>query len=132
MEDLEATFTIDNTPTASSQIKSPAKKQSVTTLLDISRANNIGKYNFSSQKKSPNYLCFALAIMLSRIKLSYPEIRKALLDIDDQRLSIDDLIAISKQLPTSEEVREYMLCMVIMFIMIPRIRRSDESKTSKT
>jgi hypothetical protein len=69
--------------------------------------------------------------MLSRIKLSYPEIRKALLDIDDQRLSTDDLIAISKQLPTSEEVREYMLCMVIMF-MIPQIRRSDKSKTSKT
>jgi diaphanous 1 len=45
--------------------------------------------------------------MLSRIKLGYPEIRKALLDIDDRGLSIDDLMAISRQLPTSEEVREY-------------------------
>jgi diaphanous 1 len=44
--------------------------------------------------------------MLSRIKLGYPEIRRALLDIDDQGLSIDDLMAISRQLPTSEEVRE--------------------------
>jgi hypothetical protein len=43
--------------------------------------------------------------MLSRIKLGYPEIRRALLDIDDQKLSVDDLLAISKQLPTSEEVR---------------------------
>ncbi len=44
------------------------------------------------------------AIMLSRIKLGFPEIRKALLDIDDSRLSVDDLKAISRQLPTSEEV----------------------------
>jgi len=43
MEDLEATFTIDNTPPTPSQILlSPSKKQTVTTLLDITRANNIG------------------------------------------------------------------------------------------
>jgi hypothetical protein len=43
--------------------------------------------------------------MLSRIKLGLPEIRKALLDIDDEKLSVDDLKAIGRQLPTSEEVR---------------------------
>lgn len=43
--------------------------------------------------------------MLSRIKLGFPEIRRALLDIDDHKLSIDDLRAISKQLPTADEVR---------------------------
>jgi len=55
--------------------------------------------------------------MLSRIKLGFPEIRKALLDIDDQRLSIDDLIAISKQLPTLDEVRDYVLCDQIYELM---------------
>ena len=42
--------------------------------------------------------------MLSRIKMDYPEIRRALLEIDDGRLSFDDLKALSRQLPTSEEV----------------------------
>ncbi|KAJ6572601.1 hypothetical protein B0H10DRAFT_2106751 [Mycena sp. CBHHK59/15] len=86
MDDLEATFTIDNTPTTPSQLRlSPSKKQAVTTLLDITRANNI-------------------AIMLSRIKMGFPDIKKALLDLDDEKLSVDDLKAISKQLPTLEEV----------------------------
>ena len=39
--------------------------------------------------------------MLSRIKIGLSDIRKALLELDDQRLSIDDLRAISRQLPTS-------------------------------
>lgn len=42
--------------------------------------------------------------MLSRIKMGLPEIRRALLELDDIKLSIDDLRAISKQLPTTEEV----------------------------
>ena len=46
--------------------------------------------------------------MLSRIKMDYPQIRKCIVEIDDERLSIDDLKALSKQLPTSEEVcREF-------------------------
>lgn len=86
MDDLEATFAIDNSQSTSSQlVASPTRKQAVTTLLDITRANNI-------------------AIMLSRIKLGYPDIRKALLDVDDFKLSVDDLKAISKQLPTAEEM----------------------------
>jgi diaphanous 1 len=46
-----------------------------------------------------------LAIMLARIKLGFPEIRRALLDVDDQKLSMDELKAIAKHLPTTEEVR---------------------------
>ena len=42
--------------------------------------------------------------MLSRIKLNFSEIRKALLELDDNLLNIDNLKAISKQLPTSDEV----------------------------
>lgn len=104
MEDLEATFTVDNMSASAQALMNPTKKQAVTTLLDINRANNIGERSFQSQIYF--LTCPCSAIMLSRIKLGYPEIRKALLDIDDRGLSIDDLIAISKQLPTSEEVRE--------------------------
>ena len=46
----------------------------------------------------------SLAIMLSRIKMDYSQIRRCLLEVDDTKLSIDDLRAISKQLPTPEEV----------------------------
>lgn len=47
--------------------------------------------------------------MLSRFKIGYPAIRQALLDLDDSVLPIDDLKAISKQLPTTEEVRNFLL-----------------------
>ncbi|PPQ68279.1 hypothetical protein CVT26_006195 [Gymnopilus dilepis] len=82
--DLESTFVIDTAASAPSQLLSP-KKQNVTTLLDITRANNI-------------------AIMLSRIKLDYPQIRRTILEIDDAKLSVDDLKAIAKQLPTPDEI----------------------------
>lgn len=44
MEDLESTFAIENSASTTSQmsVTSP-KKQNVTTLLDITRANNIGQ-----------------------------------------------------------------------------------------
>lgn len=44
------------------------------------------------------------AIMLSRIKLTPVDIRKALLKIDDEALSVDDLKAMERQMPTMEEV----------------------------
>lgn len=44
------------------------------------------------------------AIMLSRIKMDNIEIRRCMFEVDDEKLSIDDLKAISKHLPTSEEV----------------------------
>lgn len=42
--------------------------------------------------------------MLSRIKLDLEEIKRALLFVDDSKLSLDELRAISRQLPTPEEV----------------------------
>jgi len=42
LSDLEATFVVDNTPTSPSPLLSP-QKQNVKTVLDISRANNIGR-----------------------------------------------------------------------------------------
>jgi hypothetical protein len=44
------------------------------------------------------------AIMLSRIKLTPADIRKALLEVDDKALSVDDLKAMERQTPTAEEV----------------------------
>ena len=43
--------------------------------------------------------------MLSRIKVSYPDIRVALLEILDEKLSIENLKAIKQYVPTSDEVR---------------------------
>lgn len=42
--------------------------------------------------------------MLAKIKLPLPDIKKALQELDDRVLSFDELKAIGKQLPTSEEV----------------------------
>jgi diaphanous 1 len=44
------------------------------------------------------------AIMLARMKLHQSDIKKALLEVDDNRLSTDDLKAISKQLPSQDEI----------------------------
>ena len=45
--------------------------------------------------------------MLSRIKLSFAEIRLALLRIDDKSLSLDELKVIARHVPTSDEVSPY-------------------------
>lgn len=42
--------------------------------------------------------------MLSRIKLSPADIRNALLEVEDKMLSVDDLKAMERQLPTTEEI----------------------------
>jgi diaphanous 1 len=47
---------------------------------------------------------YATAIMLARMKLHQSDIKKALLEVDDNRLSTDDLKAISKQLPSQDEI----------------------------
>jgi hypothetical protein len=102
LEDLEDTFSLDNSASKLNESTiSVTKKHNVTTLLDITRANNIGNLTMMLDIL---YLSISLAIMLSRIKLDLPDIRRALLDIDDVKLSMDDLRSISKQLPTSEEV----------------------------
>ena len=41
--------------------------------------------------------------MLSRIKLTPVEIRMAILKVDDEALSVDDLKAMGRQMPTAEE-----------------------------
>ena len=103
MDDLEAIFTIDNLPTNSALATSSTKKQNVTTLLDISRANHVGM-SVPCVTTFPLIEALFTAIMLSRIKLSFSDIRKALLEMDDHLLNIDNLKAISKHLPTSDEV----------------------------
>jgi diaphanous 1 len=103
LSDLEAIFVIDNTPKTPSQLFSP-KKQNVTTLLDITRANNIG---MCLRRPANHDLSAISAIMLSRIKKPNSQIRMSLLEINDEQLSIDDLKAIGKHLPTPEEVGHF-------------------------
>jgi len=103
LSDLESIFIIDNTPKTPSQLFSP-KKQNVTTLLDITRANNIGVCLL--HLSNHNLSAFS-AIMLSRIKKNNSQIRMSLLEINDEHLSIDDLKAIGKHLPTPEEVGHF-------------------------
>ncbi|TFK28908.1 FH2-domain-containing protein [Coprinopsis marcescibilis] len=101
LSDLESTFVVDNTPATPSQILSP-KKQNVTTVLDITRANNV-------------------AIMLSRIKMGLAAICNAILEMDDSALSVDDLKAIGKQLPTNEEIER-----IKNFGNVDKLSKSDQ------
>ena len=43
--------------------------------------------------------------MLSRIKLTYPDIRVALMEILDEKLSIENLKAIKQYVPSGDEVK---------------------------
>lgn len=58
MKELEDIFTVDtstvNKPSKSS--RDTTKNQSLTTLLDITRANNVGKVNFDYQYRSLTFL----------------------------------------------------------------------------
>ncbi|KAL5487624.1 hypothetical protein ACEPAI_5732 [Sanghuangporus weigelae] len=87
LKELVDTFALDAAPVkvSLSPLNSP-RKNSVLTLLDTNRANNI-------------------LIMLSRMKPSLSEIKSALLAIDDSVLSVDDLKAIARHLPTPEEIK---------------------------
>lgn len=92
---------MDNSSSSSPVTTSVLKKQATSTLLDITRAQNIGEYVFLQLAWC---LINGLGIMLSRIKYSLPDIRQALLEINDEKLSIDDLKIIGKNLPSPEEV----------------------------
>ncbi|KAF9909163.1 hypothetical protein EC991_009073 [Linnemannia zychae] len=61
------------------------EKKKPVSLFNVNRANNI-------------------AIMLSRIKITYPEIRAALMEILDDKLSIENLKAIKQYVPTGDEI----------------------------
>lgn len=105
VKDVEDTFSVDNaTPKNNVTKVNNQKKGGSVTLLDVTRANNIcefktpiGLINFKPMN--------VVAIMLRRIKLSLPEIKHALLTLDDSMLTSDDLRAISRQIPTPDEVR---------------------------
>ncbi|KAG8880257.1 hypothetical protein FRB97_000969 [Tulasnella sp. 331] len=82
LKDLEATFSLaQGTLITSPIIASNAKKQGPSTLLDITRAQNIGK--------------LARKLLLQKL---------AILRVDDQQLSLDELKAISKHVPTVDEI----------------------------
>ncbi|KAG0232219.1 hypothetical protein BGX31_005209 [Mortierella sp. GBA43] len=82
-EEIDEIF-CKNQPASVASNNGLEKKKNVS-LLNHNRANNIG-------------------IMLSRIKLSYPEMRLALLKILDADLSIENLKAIKQYVPTNDEV----------------------------
>ncbi|THH12248.1 hypothetical protein EW145_g96 [Phellinidium pouzarii] len=87
LKELEDTFSLEAKPSkVSVPGQNSTRRGTVSTMLDITRANNI-------------------LIMLSRIKLSLPDIKRALLTIDDSLLSVDDLKAIGKQIPSAEEMK---------------------------
>jgi diaphanous 1 len=44
--------------------------------------------------------------MLSSIKLAIPEIKLAVVELDDGKLTIDDLKAIGSWAPTADEIRQ--------------------------
>lgn len=50
--------------------------------------------------------------MLSRIKMTYPEIRVALMEILDHKLSIENLKAIKQYVPGGDEVSEVFIMSV--------------------
>lgn len=52
--------------------------------------------------------------------MEYPAIRKALLELDDTKLSFDDLKAISRQVPTPEEVN-YLIRVISSLYHLLRI-----------
>lgn len=62
--------------------------------------------------------------MLSRIKLSFSEIRSAILGVDDKLLSLDELKVIARHVPTSDEVSP---CLVLKCLNSTRnLARSNE------
>ncbi|KAK2466019.1 hypothetical protein APHAL10511_001661 [Amanita phalloides] len=82
LDNLEGIFTLG---AAAGNIKAapkPSHKEKVTTLLYINRANHI-------------------AIM---IKMSLPDIRNVMIELDDNKLSIDNLRTMSRYLPTPDEI----------------------------
>jgi hypothetical protein len=88
----------------------------------------------SASVYSGNHVLSAVsAIMLSRIKKDNSQIRMSLLEINDEQLSIDDLKAIGKHLPTPEEVGPFHLHSTIYNkSQVERIRLfGDVSKLAK-
>ncbi|KAE8252202.1 hypothetical protein A4X03_0g6231, partial [Tilletia caries] len=90
LDEIDELFAIVNVPARSRMSDVPVMK-APKSLIDLNRAQNI-------------------AIILTRIKLPYPEIRKALLTMDEEVLTVEHLKALQACLPTSDElelVRDY-------------------------
>ncbi|KAJ7167543.1 formin homology 2 domain-containing protein [Mycena filopes] len=87
MNDIDSLFNLDIAPTTASEVRrSPAqKKEAPTTLLDMGRATKIG-------------------VQVARIKISFPDIKKALIELDDEILSAELLVKIAEIQPTQEEI----------------------------
>lgn len=89
---IDELFAVGSKPVAPpSEVKPNGRKANPTTLLDLTRAQNV-------------------SIVLTRIKIPFPELRTALLQCDESKLSVDNLKSINKCLPTTEElelVRDY-------------------------
>lgn len=66
--------------------------------------------------------------MLSRIRHSLDDIRRAILEINDDKLTVDDLKIIAKNLPTSEEVffKCWFTCNTISIFQIARIKDFED------
>ncbi|WVQ93958.1 hypothetical protein IAU59_001036 [Kwoniella sp. CBS 9459] len=84
MGDLGEMFAVDAVPVRGKQ---KGKAKEVISVLDITRSNNIG-------------------IMLTRLRLSPGKIRKAIMEVDDEVLEVDDLATLSRMLPTPEEAEK--------------------------
>ncbi|TKY84985.1 hypothetical protein EX895_006065 [Sporisorium graminicola] len=89
---LDELFAVGSKPVAAvPEAKQTGRKLNPTTLLDLTRAQNV-------------------SIVLTRIKVPFPELRVALLQCDETKLSVDNLKSIKSCLPTAEElglVRDY-------------------------
>ncbi|KAJ1032638.1 hypothetical protein NDA16_000661 [Ustilago loliicola] len=89
---LDELFAVGTKPIAPiPEAKQNGRKANPTTLLDLTRAQNV-------------------CIVLTRIKVPFPELRTAILQCDEDKLTIDNLKSIKNCLPTTEElelVREY-------------------------
>lgn len=89
---LDELFAVGSKPVAAvPDAKQTGPKAKSTTLLNLTRAQNV-------------------SIVLTRIKIPFAEMRAAILQCDESKLSIDHLKSINKCLPTTEElglVRDY-------------------------
>ncbi|SPO21738.1 related to Diaphanous protein homolog 1 [Ustilago trichophora] len=92
IERLDELFAVGSKPVAAvPDNKQNGPKAKLTTLLDLTRAQNV-------------------SIVLTRIKVPFPELRTALLQCDETKLTVDNLRSIKSCLPTTEElelVRDY-------------------------
>lgn len=92
IERIDELFAIGSKPVAAPpDAKQTGRKANPTTLLDLTRAQNV-------------------SIVLTRIKVPFAEVRMALLQCDESKLSVDNLKSIKSCLPTTEElelVRDY-------------------------